>query len=141
MIIRIYSSCLRYVFREMIETAAEKQKRRCLNCGKPLAPSQRKFCSLDCCTAFGCRPRQKVCPTCGRVFISREAKRECNRCIYERRSSGFNRTYKPKTVYRPPQIPKKPDTWAAYEEARKKAEAEGRRLSYGEWASKKEGKS
>lgn len=139
MIIRIYSSAMRFVLREMIEAAANKQKRPCLNCGKPLTPSQRKFCSKECCTAYACRPRQKKCPTCGRVFISREAKRECSRCIYERRSSGVRRTYKPKTVYRPPEITEKPDLWEEYHKARRQAEAEGRHLSYGEWASK-EGK-
>lgn len=134
MIIRIYSSAMRFVLREMIEAAANKQKRPCLNCGKPLMPSQRKFCSKECCTAYACRPRQKKCPTCGRVFISREAKRECNRCIWERRTTGRRSHYVPKTVYRPPQISGKPDGWALYEEARKQAEAEGRHLSYGEWA-------
>ena len=139
MIIRIYSSGLRFVLREMFEAAANKHRRRCLNCGKVLAQSQRKFCSKECCKAYSCRPREKVCPTCGRTFISREPKKECNRCIWERRTTGRRSHYVPKTVYRPPQISEKPNRWEQYEEARKKAEAEGWHLSYGEWASKEEG--
>lgn len=120
--------------------SSESEKLFCLTCGKEFRPkmAQRdaRYCSTRCNDAVQLKLR-------GMRLIPKEERptrlkpKVCSECLEWFQPSGRKEKLCPKCEKKKQSKPK--PSWNEFEEACRKAEAEGKHLSYGQWQAKRSG--
>ncbi len=113
--------CCRVLIREE-QFRAETGGETCMQCGAPVPPGRKKYCSRECCKRYNNanRARRRVCKICGSPLSGSKRVYCSPACAKD--GSHVNRS----------RLPRRAD-FTDYEKAAAEAEKDGRRLSYGQY--------